>query len=300
MPELQNRDKFEKEIEDLLWGVWMDWSNTPSVEDLNRFDLHEMVQARLRDPVETAWRSGYETVLTQFNGLSRPNTEAAFFLLFYSDLARSITDRWMMRIENYKLDQRTPKPYRPKWEHARGAGEAVRRRVPGLPSKPDGTMDLPDEYGPTGVVETVNGTNYRQFFDPEAMQLLWVASVLFPGSDRKVMGAKPVVYSTDAETEGINWTTGANTFGESFAVRQVTSQGAGPIVGVWATERDGRVCSRCSPLDGMPPRIWRPVAPSGPPLHARCRCEIYWRQAITSDRYSSSPFGANSRELNRT
>lgn len=41
---------------------------------------------------------------------------------------------------------------------------------------------------------------------------------------------------------------------------------------VWRTERDGRVCPVCRPLDGQPEPVWRNTAPAGPPAHPNCRC----------------------------
>lgn len=42
----------------------------------------------------------------------------------------------------------------------------------------------------------------------------------------------------------------------------------------WVTERDGKVCPKCSPLNGRPSIEWVDQYPSGPPAHPRCRCKL--------------------------
>ena len=45
---------------------------------------------------------------------------------------------------------------------------------------------------------------------------------------------------------------------------------------VWRTERDGRVCPTCAPLDGTRRDVWGNQFPAGPGAHPRCRCRLEW------------------------
>lgn len=52
---------------------------------------------------------------------------------------------------------------------------------------------------------------------------------------------------------------------------------AGKLAAYWHTERDGRVCPICAPLDGEPESTWRDKFPNGPKAHVACRCYLDWR-----------------------
>lgn len=43
---------------------------------------------------------------------------------------------------------------------------------------------------------------------------------------------------------------------------------------VWRTERDARVCPKCSPLNGQPDAVWSAKYIAGPPAHPNCRCQL--------------------------
>lgn len=49
------------------------------------------------------------------------------------------------------------------------------------------------------------------------------------------------------------------------------------LAAYWKTERDGRVCPICSPLDGKPESTWGDKFPSGPKAHVGCRCYLEWQ-----------------------
>lgn len=73
------------------------------------------------------------------------------------------------------------------------------------------------------------------------------------------------------EGETITQTTVAASAGSEFAA---TSAGLVDTRDLWKTERDGKVCEICKPMDGKPRTVWAQKFPSGPPAHPRCRCEI--------------------------
>jgi hypothetical protein len=76
------------------------------------------------------------------------------------------------------------------------------------------------------------------------------------------------------ETISTNETTGSITSGQRGATGRV-----GQSVTVemrWVTERDDRVCPRCSPLQDTPEEVWSLIFPEGPgeEAHPNCRCEL--------------------------
>jgi hypothetical protein len=81
----------------------------------------------------------------------------------------------------------------------------------------------------------------------------------------------------------IDQTTEAITTGQREAADGAgTRNAAGQRVTVemrWQTERDNRVCPRCSPLDETPEEVWSLVFPNGPgrDAHPNCRC---WLRAV--------------------
>jgi hypothetical protein len=48
------------------------------------------------------------------------------------------------------------------------------------------------------------------------------------------------------------------------------------LIAVWQTERDGKVCPICAPLDQQPVEVFENDFPGGPPGHPRCRCWLAW------------------------
>jgi hypothetical protein len=82
--------------------------------------------------------------------------------------------------------------------------------------------------------------------------------------------------ATDATTQGFS-------VGQRGAAERIGRDGARADAGqrvsielYWETERDDRVCSRCSPLQGQPESVWGQVFPDGPgpAAHPRCRCYL--------------------------
>lgn len=78
-------------------------------------------------------------------------------------------------------------------------------------------------------------------------------------------------------------TTGSLSTGQRGAAERIGGDGASTEAGqrvtielIWRTEKDNRVCPRCSPLDGTNEEIWGKVFPNGPgpTAHPNCRCEL--------------------------
>ena len=271
MPEPANRDEEEKNLALLFWLIWMDWSDVPSHTDLSKLSLRDLIYERTQRPVRNIWQAGYYSTLSQFGGLRSPVLENRYFQLYYNDLVSSITDRWMSRIDQYAEDQASDRPYRPRWEHVRGRGQEVIYRPP-FSVERDETPRTQEQYGPTGVLEEWDGAKYMEFYDPRTNRFSWVTQRIHPQDPRRTIGARPIVYPSDVDSEAINWVTGTNTFGEFFGVRQAEAQGSPPIARIWQTERDRKVCPVCFPLHGTQRGTWSRVAPNGPPAHPRCRC----------------------------
>lgn len=272
MPEPANREEHEQTIASKIWDSWLGWSNTPSPQDLASGSLIESVKNSLWDTVEGIWKRGYEAVMSQFGASRVSRQEAIFFAIFFADLTDSLGSRWRSRVDQYLDDQRSDSPYRPRWEHVRGRGQKVQTYVPGMQRRSRDTAPSISGYGPTGVSDVVGGVYYDEWYDPDSGQYVWVSEHQDPSDPRKVIGGKPLVYPSDADSEGINWTTGANTFGEMFGVRQVESQGIARVHSLWQTERDRFVCPICNPLQGKPKFYWGRNFPDGPPAHPNCRC----------------------------
>jgi len=74
-----------------------------------------------------------------------------------------------------------------------------------------------------------------------------------------------------AEGIGITESTNAISAGGEAAISQ---SGGISQDDKWITERDGKVCPICSPLDNTGRPIWSLKFPSGPPAHPRCRCYL--------------------------
>jgi hypothetical protein len=105
----------------------------------------------------------------------------------------------------------------------------------------------------------------------------------------------PDVANTTRIVRGaISMTTDAASAGEYAVAAEFERQeaaraeraGAGSIYGrpaarklvpYWVTERDGRVCPICAPLDGKPESAWVKKFPNGPKAHVACRCYLDWR-----------------------
>lgn len=272
MPEPADREKREKDIARLLLAAWMMWSDVDDWRQMSQSSLQSLVD-KARDTVKGIWTGGYLAVLNQFGGRRVERQETGFFGAYWQSLSRSLTQRWMFRLKSYEQDQEAGR-YRPRWQHVRGAGQAVHIRVPGLDTSH--RVELPRSDGETGMVQTRNGVDFTEWYDADRGLWYWTSEEPNPSDPRAVSGAKPLVYPSDADREGVNWTTGSNMFGELFAVRQVESQGLGRIGGRWSTRQDERVCPICGPLDGQPMKVWRRYFPDGPPAHDNCRCSCEW------------------------
>lgn len=61
----------------------------------------------------------------------------------------------------------------------------------------------------------------------------------------------------------------------------------------WRTERDNRVCPRCSPLEGTPESIWSLVFPDGPGSEAHPNCRCWLQPQVIVDAVESN-FGESS------
>lgn len=93
-----------------------------------------------------------------------------------------------------------------------------------------------------------------------------------------------VVISSDdrAERIGATETTRASVAGEfamakAFNIQQHRRGFNKLLQAYWHTERDGRVCPICRPLDGEPYASWSQRFAVGPPAHVMCRCWLDWR-----------------------
>lgn len=76
-----------------------------------------------------------------------------------------------------------------------------------------------------------------------------------------------------AEGIAITETTNAISQGE-IAAAGLALVGNVTLVAYWVTEKDGKVCEVCQPLDETPEVHWRHLGP--PPIHPRCRCYLRW------------------------
>lgn len=81
----------------------------------------------------------------------------------------------------------------------------------------------------------------------------------------------------DAEAKRVaRETAAADEIEKSTGTRPVVKP-ARTATAYWHTERDGRVCKICKPLDGQPEKQWREKYPNGPKAHVACRCYLDWR-----------------------
>lgn len=81
----------------------------------------------------------------------------------------------------------------------------------------------------------------------------------------------------NAESIAITETTAAGTAGEVDARKKADQRFDITVTAYWVTEKDGRVCAICSPLDEQPESAWGEKLRDGPPAHPRCRCKLTYR-----------------------
>ena len=74
----------------------------------------------------------------------------------------------------------------------------------------------------------------------------------------------------------VNIVTGSVSAGEFSAADRYQAVTGKTLVAIWVTEKDGKVCPICKPLDGLPYSIWGNKFPSGPRAHDNCRCFLKW------------------------
>lgn len=135
---------------------------------------------------------------------------------------------------------------------ARAEIDSIRRQLSALPASPSpaAVAELEARLNATGLVPEVSATNRAIRYGVSAV--------------------------TDAASAG------------EFAVRDAFNDSAAnaptdgqrrvlKMVAYWSTERDGRVCPICRPLDGQPESVWVERFPSGPKAHDMCRCFLEWR-----------------------
>lgn len=270
MPEPIDRYMKEKELADILWNIWLEWSDVGDPSELSEDALRQMLRERGVEVLDSTWRGGYRAVLEQFEARERERQAAIVFLLFLDDWSGSLSSRWMSRVQQFQEDQQSESPYRPAWRHVRGAGERVVYRES---SAPDGAeyivgerIMVPREPSVVDVSRDEPDTRARGY---------WVDSTRDPDDGRRVIGAKPLVYPSDVDSEAISTITAVNTHGEFYGADEVGRQKGDRLIPFWYAEWDA--CEVCRPLDGKPPREWRKVAPYGPPQHPRCRCHLRYR-----------------------
>jgi hypothetical protein len=313
MPEPTERDLKEKEAASGIWGTWLSWSSVDNPSALDRASLKRELTNRTQGVLERAWDGGYRAMIERFKARERERRAALALLIFMDDWSSSLSSRWMERIRRYEEDQESEFPRRPQWEHVRGAGHRIilaesaappgaerrtreRRRlsngrVVSFPADPSSRPD-PDEpenrrrrrrrrrAGDRSNPFTADPSGWDEFDDPDDPDLreeyYWITEDPYPDDPRRVIGARPLVYPSDADAEAADAVTSANTYGEFFGADEIRAQGrdSGGLVAFWKTEPGA--CKLCSPLHIQPPRIWRPVAPNGPPLHRNCRCSLEW------------------------
>lgn len=80
-----------------------------------------------------------------------------------------------------------------------------------------------------------------------------------------------------AASIGVTNTTAAASAGEYAAGEEFEMETGRLLRAYWTTERDGKVCPICKPLDGKSATVFEVDFPSGPPAHVNCRCYLEWR-----------------------
>lgn len=94
------------------------------------------------------------------------------------------------------------------------------------------------------------------------------------------------------ETIATDQTTAGLSAGQRGAAQRIGGDGADTVAGqkvsielVWRTERDDRVCPRCSPLEGTREDVWGRVFPNGPgpESHPNCRCYLEPQVVVTQE-----------------
>lgn len=90
-----------------------------------------------------------------------------------------------------------------------------------------------------------------------------------------IMRTRPKQGERDAaETTGITTTTRGISTSERAAANDEGAKRGVQVDVKWVTERDGKVCPICRPLDGKPSIEWVDRFPVGPPAHPNCRCDL--------------------------
>lgn len=97
-----------------------------------------------------------------------------------------------------------------------------------------------------------------------------------PAEEAAALAAVIAALAMRAENIAVTETTRAITSGERIAVEQYEMSTGKRLRPIWQTELDARTCDVCRPLDGMGEEVFGRVAPTGPPVHPRCRCFLEW------------------------
>jgi len=82
---------------------------------------------------------------------------------------------------------------------------------------------------------------------------------------------KPAFGPVRAQMIAVSETTRAYSAATNIYQRMLIAQGL-PMVRIWNTAADERVCPVCGPLEGQPESVWAGRFPGGPPAHTNCRC----------------------------
>jgi hypothetical protein len=97
-----------------------------------------------------------------------------------------------------------------------------------------------------------------------------------PAEEAAALAAVIAALAMRAENIAVTETTRAITSGERIAVEQYEMSTGTRFRPIWQTELDARTCDVCRPLDGTGEEVFGRVAPTGPPVHPRCRCYLEW------------------------
>jgi hypothetical protein len=201
---------------------------------------------------------------------------------FWTELQREIEDEQVAAVMLLILaaDEWTT-------EEVRQQGVTKRRRA----SQTDAALSAAQQVQRTAAqtVDTLRNRLGRRIEDAKASGPGDVGELTDEGIDQ----ALDDVFTQDRRaTIAADQTTTAFSTGQRDAAERIGRGGITNEVGqrvtlelTWRTERDNRVCPRCSPLEGQPESVWSQVFPEGPgpTAHPNCRCFLQPQVIVEED-----------------